>query len=146
MNTAINTSDIPRRRLYTGGTIPGVGLGTFGSDHVAADEVGRAVAECIAMGYRYIDCAACYGNEPEIGRVLKPNGLLIAPNFVEHKGTFVSRIWSGILRIAGIRFEHQWSAQEYLDFLEKNGWRIVFRKEMKARIALMYAECQKCAE
>jgi hypothetical protein len=62
---------------------------------------------------------------------------------VEHEGSFVSRIWSGILRIAGIRFEHQWSAQEYLDFLENNGWQITFSKEIAARITLMYAECRK---
>ena len=76
----------------------------------------------------------------EIDRVLKPGSIMIAPNFVEHKGTAASRIWSGILRIAGIRFEHQWSAQEYLQFLEKNGWQVVFSKEMATRIALMYTE------
>ena len=79
----------------------------------------------------------------EIDRVLRPDGLLIAPNFVEHEGSFVSRIWSGILRIAGIRFEHQWSAQEYLDFLENNGWQVTFNKEIAARITLMYSECRK---
>ena len=79
----------------------------------------------------------------EIDRVLKPGGLLIAPNFVEHKGTFVSRIWSGILRIAGIRFEHQWSAREYLAFLSNHGWKVTFSREMAARIAMMYAECVK---
>lgn len=79
----------------------------------------------------------------EIERVLRPGGLLIAPTFVEHKGTLGSRIWSGILKIAGIRFEHQWSAKEYLAFLEENGWKVEFSREMEARIALMYTECRK---
>ncbi len=79
----------------------------------------------------------------EIDRVLRPGGLLIAPNFVEHKGTLGSRIWSGILTLAGVRFEHQWSAQEYLDFLEDNGWHVAFNKEMAARIAMMYTECER---
>ena len=79
----------------------------------------------------------------EIERVLRPGGLLIAPTFVEHKGTLGSRIWSGILKIAGIRFEHQWSAQEYLKFLEDNGWTVGFSKPMEARIAMMYTECRK---
>lgn len=77
----------------------------------------------------------------EIDRVLRPDGILIAPNFVNHKGTAAGRIWSGILRVAGISFEHQWSAGEYLDFLRRNGWRVTHSKEMQARIGIVYTEC-----
>ena len=77
----------------------------------------------------------------EIERVLKEDGLLIAPNFVGHKKGVISRIWSGILKIAGIRFEHQWTSEEYLRWLEFHGWRVRFSKELGARIPLVYTEC-----
>ncbi len=77
----------------------------------------------------------------EIDRVLKDKGLLIAPNFVNHKKGLVSSIWSGLLKIAGVKFEHQWSTEEYKAFLEKNGWKVKNCKEMRARISMAYVEC-----
>ena len=79
----------------------------------------------------------------EINRVLKGDGILIAPNFVEHEGTFLSRVLSGILKLAGVRFEHQWTAKEYLQFIRDTGWKVIHSKEMSARIALMYTECAR---
>ena len=79
----------------------------------------------------------------EIDRVLRDGGILIAPNFVEHKASFTSRLWSGILRLAGVRFEHPWTSGEYLDFLKKQGWNVTFHKELTARITLLYVECER---
>jgi alcohol dehydrogenase (NADP+) len=59
------------KELYTGAKMPGIGLGTFGSDHASAGAVANVVRDALKIGYRYIDCAACYGNEREVGEVLK---------------------------------------------------------------------------
>lgn len=78
----------------------------------------------------------------EIDRVLKPHGLLIAPNFIEHNG----KLWAWILKLAGISFEHQWSKQEYEEFLRKNGWQVQLSKKMEARIPIVYVECKRIVE
>ncbi|MBO6270507.1 MAG: class I SAM-dependent methyltransferase [Clostridium sp.] len=82
----------------------------------------------------------------EIRRVLRADGILIASNFVEHRGSFMSRLWSGILQLAGVRFAHQWSAAEYITFLEKQGWKVTYKRKLKARIAMVYAECEDSGE
>jgi diketogulonate reductase-like aldo/keto reductase len=62
---------IPQITLNTGDKIPAIGLGTFGSDSVAANTVAETVRKAIQSGYRHIDCASVYGNEKEIGYVFK---------------------------------------------------------------------------
>jgi alcohol dehydrogenase (NADP+) len=62
----VDPSRVPLRRLYTGALMPGIGLGTFGSDHVPADEVAEAVGGAASVGYRHFDCASVYGNENRI--------------------------------------------------------------------------------
>ena len=82
----------------------------------------------------------------EINRVLREDGLLIAPNFVSHKAGLISRLWSGSLKLAGIKFEHQWNGEEYLAWLRENGWKILYQKSCPARISLMYTECIRARE
>ena len=68
---AVNPQTVLQRTLFTGVTMPAVGLGTFGSDRFSAEEIAEAVRGALRAGYRFVDCAACYGNEDVIGPVLE---------------------------------------------------------------------------
>jgi alcohol dehydrogenase (NADP+) len=71
INGSVDPSLVPQRVLYTGAKMPAIGLGTFGSDHVAAVEIAAAVEAAAEVGYRHFDCASVYGNEQEIGYALQ---------------------------------------------------------------------------
>ena len=78
----------------------------------------------------------------EINRVLKSDGILVAPNFIEReKGR--KNLWQKILSLVGIKFAHEWTAEEYKSFLEANGWKITKSKIVKGRIDLFYTECKR---
>jgi diketogulonate reductase-like aldo/keto reductase len=62
---------VPHRTLYTGARMPAIGLGTFGSDSVTADEIAAAVQDAAAVGYRHFDCASVYSNEHRIGSAFR---------------------------------------------------------------------------
>jgi len=76
----------------------------------------------------------------QIKRVLKDDGLLIAPNFI-FKKSGKHNLWQKILDLVGIKFEHEWTAEEYLDFLRENGLKIGKSQIIKGRIDLLYVEC-----
>ena len=68
---AVDPSLVPAVTLADGVTIPGIGMGTFGSDQVSHDAVAEAVRYAASIGYRHFDCASVYGNENRIGRVFE---------------------------------------------------------------------------
>jgi diketogulonate reductase-like aldo/keto reductase len=71
--------------------MPAVGLGTFGSDHVTADQVAEAVTGAAAVGYRHFDCASVYGNEPEVGGSLQA----ILRNGIKREELWItSKLWN----------------------------------------------------
>lgn len=78
----------------------------------------------------------------EIDRVLKANGTLIAPNFIEReKGK--KNFWQKILSLVGIKFAHEWTKEEYKTFLSDQGWQVTKSHVCKGRIDLLYAECKR---
>ena len=90
--TKIDPGKVPQRKLFTGALMPAVGMGTFGSDHVSAQEVSQAVAGAIEAGYRSFDCAACYGNEAQIGQVFAD---AFARGTVKREELFIaSKVWN----------------------------------------------------
>ncbi len=70
MTEPIDPSLVPKVTLPSGAVMPGIGIGTFGSDHVPHAEVADAVDAAISIGYRHVDCAAVYDNEAQIGSTL----------------------------------------------------------------------------
>lgn len=66
----VNPDIVPQIPLYNGMKLPIVGYGTFGSDHVSAQNVGESLKTALKLGYRHLDCARAYRNEPEIGKAL----------------------------------------------------------------------------
>ena len=87
-----NSGIIPQKALYTGSEIPVVGLGTFGSDSVSHDQVAEMVKNAVKAGYRHIDCASVYGNEKQIGIVLRK---LFEEGIVRREDLWVtSKVWN----------------------------------------------------
>lgn len=96
MHDYVDPKAVPQIKLYTGDEIPCVGMGTFGSDRYTSEQVSAAVAGAIKSGYRLFDCAACYGNETEIGEVFKNafNEGVVKREEV----TIMSKVWNDMHR------------------------------------------------
>ena len=79
----------------------------------------------------------------EISRVLKSDGVLIAPNFLGHRAGKKERFLAKILSLTGVVFELTWDETTYPKFLEQNGWNVKTKEVFKASFPLMYTECEK---
>ena len=79
----------------------------------------------------------------EIKRVLKDDGVLIAPTFTHLGNGLFGKIRAFFLKLAGFPLYHRWSAESYLQFLQQNGWHIHKSLVLRASFPLTYAECTK---
>lgn len=77
----------------------------------------------------------------EMGRVLRPGGVLVAPTFTHAENSLRGRVRSFFMKLAGFPLESKWGSREYLDFLRENGWTVRKSAVLKASFPLTYAEC-----
>ena len=79
-----------------------------------------------------------------IKRVLKPNGILIAPNFSH--GHVQKSSWNLsvlILKIIGFETYAKWTPEEYVAFIEQSGFQTGQWTVLKAAFPLIYLEAHK---
>ena len=79
----------------------------------------------------------------EIRRVLKDDGVLIAPTFTHAGNSFSGRAKAFFMKLAGFPLHSKWTSEEYLRFLQQNGWAVRKSAVLKASFPLTYAECVK---
>ena len=79
----------------------------------------------------------------EIKRVLKDDGVLIAPTFTHAGNSFSGRAKAFFMKLAGFPLHSRWTSEEYLRFLRQNGWTVRKSAVLKASFPLTYAECVK---
>ena len=79
----------------------------------------------------------------EIRRVLKDDGVLIAPTFTHAGNSFTGKVKAFFMRLAGFPLHSKWASEEYLRFLRQNGWTVRKSVVLKASFPLTYTECVK---
>ena len=79
----------------------------------------------------------------EIHRVLRDDGVLIAPTFTHAENSFFGNSKAFLLKLAGFPLHSRWTSEEYLCFLQQNGWTVRKSDVLKASFPLTYVECLK---
>ena len=82
----------------------------------------------------------------EIRRVLKDDGVLVAPTFTHADNAFFGKVKAFFMKLAGFPLHSKWTSHEYLVFLRENGWTVQKSTVLKASFPLVYAECVKSEE
>ena len=83
---------------------------------------------------------------PVIRRVLKDDGILIAPTFTHADNSFLGKGKAFFMKLAGFPLHSKWTSADYLSVLRENGWTVRKSTVLKASFPLAYAECVKSEE
>ncbi|RDL42473.1 Uncharacterized protein BP5553_02452 [Venustampulla echinocandica] len=91
LTSMLSKPDSRKFKINTGSYIPAVGFGTWKS---SPEDAYNSVKTALESGYRHIDAAWIYGNEPEVGRAIKDSGVRREDIFLTTKlwSTYHSRV------------------------------------------------------
>ena len=112
-------------QCVNGDQFPMLGLGTWKSE---PGKVYQAIRDAIRIGYRHFDCAAIYGNEPEIGIALAD--ALTADEIKRDELWITSKLWNNAHRAADVEPAlHRTLVDLKLDYLDLYliHWPIAFK-------------------
>lgn len=87
----VDPKTVPMRRLFNGTEMPGIGMGTFGSDRFALEDIANAVVGAAEVGFRHFDCASVYGNEALIGQAFQT---IIKGGVPREELWITSKVWN----------------------------------------------------
>lgn len=76
----------------------------------------------------------------EIKRVLKKDGILIAPTFTA--GSLLGKIRIRIMELSGFKVFHKWTPEKYIKFLENNSFIVTDSEIYKGGLTLTYTEAK----
>lgn len=76
----------------------------------------------------------------ECARVLKPDGLLIAPCFLCEEGSKPARVAMDLMQKGGFPLQSRWDAEAYAGFLAENGFALSRSALLDGFLPLFYAE------
>ena len=79
----------------------------------------------------------------EIRRMLKDDGILVAPTFTHAGNDFRGKVKAFFMKLAGFPLHSKWTSADYLSVLRENGWTVRKSTVLKASFPLTYAECAK---
>lgn len=77
----------------------------------------------------------------EIKRVLKQDGILIAPTFTA-AGSMLGRFRIRIMELSGFKVFHKWTPEEYIKFFESHGFTVTDSEIYGSGLTLTYAEAK----
>ncbi len=77
----------------------------------------------------------------EIRRVLKPDGILIAPTFTA-ADRLLGRFKIRMMELSGFKVFHKWTPEEYIKFLENHGFTVTDSEIYGGGLTLTYAEAK----